>query len=116
MHTGIRQPAERDVADSKGEAGGAIDEDGIVDEVPGPPAQRSEPWVRELVIGELSAGTREVEIRLDTIHECTVLPVVAALYAAVDPARIDAADIRGPLETSIGADIRTQPEAGQQRC
>src|SRR5204863_4229783 len=112
MPTGIRQPAERDRAHADGEACRAIEEDDVVDDVSGPPAQSSEPGVGELVIGERSAGIRDVEIRLDAIHKWTVLPVVATLYAAGEPARTEAANIRGPLETSIGNNVRTQPETG----
>src|SRR5262245_10092301 len=103
MPTAIRQPAARDRADAEGEACRAIEEDDVVDDVPSPPAQCSEPWVGELVIGERSADTREVEIRLDAIYPWTVLPVVTTLYAASDLAWTEVANIRGPLQA--GANI-----------
>src|SRR5215813_10414744 len=110
MPTAIRHPAARDRADAEGEACRAIEEH-VVDDIPGPPAQSSEPRVGELVIGERSAGTREVEIRLDAIHPWSVLPVVATLYAAGESARTETANIRGPLEAGIGANIRGPLEA-----
>src|SRR5690242_7188846 len=78
LHSGTRRPAEMPVrfrqsaevdgSVSVGDAERRIEQD-IVQNDPAAAAQRTEPWIRELIAGESVVRVGQIEIRFESVNE-----------------------------------------------